>query len=232
MTKKRKPSGYSRLVLLAIALLLPGASLIPLGTLWLWEHGYLAYWAIGTCLVVLGAYYLQRRLIVPVPPRESLAEGDRERAPADVAWTALQAQAWEDVQRLADSARSDRLSSRDAALSLALETIEAVARRVHPERADPLLQFTVPEALVVIERTSRAACTRSSPGIFRSATGSPSPRSCGSTAGAGRSAWRRRATTCGASCACSIPSRRPRRSCASASRARSTRWGASTWPGA
>ena len=66
---------------------------------------------------------------------------------------------------------------------------------------------------------------------FRSATASRSPSSCGSTAGAARCSWRRRATICGASCGCSIPSPPPRRSCASASRARSTRRGASTWRG-
>ena len=54
--------GYSRAILLAVALLLPAASLIPLGSLWLWEHGYVIHWAVGTCLAVTGVYYLQRRL--------------------------------------------------------------------------------------------------------------------------------------------------------------------------
>ena len=35
-----------------------------------------------------------------------------------------------------------------------LPRFEVVARRLHPERKDPLLQFTVPEALAVIERAS------------------------------------------------------------------------------
>ncbi len=39
-------------------------------------------------------------------------------------------------------------------VNLGLETIEVVAKRLHPERADPLLQFTVPEALAVIEQAS------------------------------------------------------------------------------
>jgi hypothetical protein len=46
------------------------------------------------------------------------------------------------------------MMSRDAAVALGLETVELVARRLHPERRDPLLQFTVPEALAVIERAS------------------------------------------------------------------------------
>ena len=50
--------------------------------------------------------------------------------------------------------QAERMTSRDAALNLGLETIEVVAKRLHPERSDPLLQFTVPEALAVIERAS------------------------------------------------------------------------------
>ena len=33
------------MVLLAVALVLPAASLIPLGSLWLWQHGFILYWA-------------------------------------------------------------------------------------------------------------------------------------------------------------------------------------------
>jgi uncharacterized protein len=142
-----------KLILLAATLVLPAASLLPLGSLWLWQQGYLLHWAIGSCLVVLAVYFLERRLILP-PDAAPKAAADG-LAPADTAWTPLQLQAWDDVQKVAADARSERLSSRDAALGLALETIETVARRIHPERRDPLLQFTVPEALAVIERTSR-----------------------------------------------------------------------------
>ena len=68
MTEPNKSRGYSRLVLLAVALLLPAISLIPLGSLWLWQHGYILYWALASCVVVGVVYYLQKRLIVPLPP--------------------------------------------------------------------------------------------------------------------------------------------------------------------
>ncbi len=155
----RAPQGSPRnprLALLAVAALLPAASLVPLGTLWLWDHGYIVYWAIGTCLVVAGIYHLERRLIVPLP-----AEAKRNAAldaaladPGDHDWTPRQAEAWDDVMRLAASVEAERMTSRDAVLNLGLETIEVVAKRLHPERRDPLLQFTVPEALAVIERAS------------------------------------------------------------------------------
>ena len=149
MGHKQDP-GYPRLVLLVIALLLPTASLIPLGSLWLWEHGYVFYWAIGTCIVVAAAFQLQKRLITPVrlPPADEVSNSGN----AD--WTPGQEQAWDDVKRLAAAVEAERITSRDAALNLALETIEVVARRLHPERGEPLLQFTVPEALAVVERAS------------------------------------------------------------------------------
>ena len=74
--------------------------------------------------------------------------------PAEDGWTPQQAGAWSDVIGLAASVSGEHLSSRDAVLGLGLETIEVVTKRLHPERRDPLLQFTVPEALAVIERAS------------------------------------------------------------------------------
>jgi uncharacterized protein len=142
-----------RLALLAVALVLPTATLIPLGGVWLWQKGYLLYWAILACAVVVGAYALQRWLLLP-SGYATAPEADDAADPADDRWTPRQTDAWGDVAKLAATVRADRLSSRDAVLGLGLETIETVARRLHPERADPVLQFTVPEALAVVERAS------------------------------------------------------------------------------
>src|SRR6185436_10502567 len=121
---------HLRLALLAVALVLPTVSLVLLGSLWLWQHGYVLYWAMGTCIAVTGAYLLERRLMLPLP----------------LAAVASLEEAWADVQAFAAKAPADRMTSRDSALNLGLETVELVAKRLHPERGDPLLQFTVPEA--------------------------------------------------------------------------------------
>lgn len=155
MNEPRKTVGYSRAVLLIVALLLPTASLIPFGGLWLWQQGYVIPWAIGTCIVVTGLYYLQTWLIADrASATSTLAPAENTDSAADHAWTPRQTDAWNDVVALAARADAERMSSRDAVLNLGLETIEAVARRLHPERKDPLLQFTVPEALAVVERAS------------------------------------------------------------------------------
>jgi uncharacterized protein len=152
MSRRRPRSIYPRWAMLIVALLLPAASLLPFGSLWLWQHGYILYWAVGICLAVAAVYYLQERLIDPgVAP--ALVD-EVEHDPGDSGWTPRQAEAWDDVLRLASQVAPERLTSRDALLGLGLETIEVVARRLHPQRGDPLLQFTLPEALSVIERAS------------------------------------------------------------------------------
>jgi len=85
---------HLRLALLAVALVLPTVSLVLLGSLWLWQHGYVLYWAMGTCIAVTGAYLLERRLMLPLPPAAvaSLQEGE----PGDKAWTPRQEEAWAD----------------------------------------------------------------------------------------------------------------------------------------
>jgi uncharacterized protein len=159
MKASQTPRRIPRAALLAVALLLPAASLIPLGTLWLWQHGYVLYWAIGTLLAVATVYGLEKRLIAPLASTAPSADvgdrgEDRRGDHQDGAWTPRQIEAWEDVMGFAASAQAERMSSRDAVLGLALETVELVAKRLHPERGDPLLQFTMPEALAVIERAS------------------------------------------------------------------------------
>jgi uncharacterized protein len=154
MSKQRRLPKYTRTVLLVLALLLPTASLVPLGGLWLWQHGYVVHWAVAALIVVTVLYYLEKRLIAgPASAESAAAMTDAAEAARDPNWTERQAAAWDDVAALASTVQPERLSSRDAVLGLGLETIETVARRLHPERKDPLLQFTVPEALMVIERT-------------------------------------------------------------------------------
>ena len=47
---------YLRLAIVGIGLLLPSLTLIPFGSIWLWQNGYLLHWAIAACLAVLAAY--------------------------------------------------------------------------------------------------------------------------------------------------------------------------------
>jgi uncharacterized protein len=152
MSPPKPRPAYPRWAMLLVALLLPAASLLPFGSLWLWQHGYILYWAIGILILVAVVYHLQQKLIDPIAAPTAVDDGEPD--PGEVSWTPRQAQAWHDVTRFAAQVSPERMHSRDAILGLGLETIELVAKRLHPERGDPLLQFTVPEALAVIERAS------------------------------------------------------------------------------
>jgi predicted GTPase len=144
-------------MIVGLGLVLPALSLIPFGSLWLWEKGFLLYWAIGACLATLAAYAFQAWLLRPVAgaapptPEITLATAD---AGADPIWSPREMAAWRDVVAVADRVDPRQLASRDAVLGLAQDTIAAVARRIHPEVEDPLWRFTVPEALALTERVS------------------------------------------------------------------------------
>ncbi len=147
------------LILVAIGLLIPALSLIPLGSIWLWQHGYLLYWTAFAFLAVMAVYLTQRRLLPDATPRpERVGEPslpDEDEFARDLGWSPAEELAWKDVQALARTANPDRISSPDGLLKLGQDTIGVVAKRLHPGRDDPLWQFTTPEALAIIERVSR-----------------------------------------------------------------------------
>lgn len=151
---------YLRVAIIAAGFALPALSLIPLGSVWLWQNGYVLYWAVAACITTGLAYFYQRWLLKMAAPQA--AAGDAPKAApeisetfADPGWSPREKAAWETVVRMAETAGPERLASRDAAIALGLATIESVARSLHPKVEDPLWQFTVPEALALIEQVSR-----------------------------------------------------------------------------
>jgi uncharacterized protein len=157
MTPDSRTRSQLRTAAIFTGLFLPTVTLIPFGSLWLWQHGYILHWAIASgCLVGL-ATLLQWRFLKQVEPAtggksatESIQTGDLE----DPRWTPAEALAWIDVVGIAKRVDATRLTTRESVLELGAETVRAVAQRLHPEVADPLWQFTVPEALALIERVS------------------------------------------------------------------------------
>lgn len=156
MSAKSKARTGTSVLLLGLCLVLPVLSLIPLGGIWLFQSGYALHWAGAACLLTLGIYGLQRWLLRPAPnqidaPPRDLNLGDSSPDPD---WTPAENTAWASVKRIADTVKPAELTTREAFVTLALSTIEATARDLHPERRDPLWQFTVPEALALIEQVS------------------------------------------------------------------------------
>ena len=154
MTKRRQLRSIASIMALATALLLPSLSLVPLGGIWLWQNGWLLHWAAGAALVVSTVYAIERWFLRHLAEPRTINHGAVGGAPAP-GLTPAENSAWEAVQEVAAGIDAERLDSRDAVLELGRATIEAVARRLHPEVAEPVWQFTLPEALAIAERVSR-----------------------------------------------------------------------------
>lgn len=159
LTEKRKTERRARIILVLLGMLLPTFSLVPFGSIWLWQHGYLIYWAAAACLIIVATYFFQRRLLPALPPTQAEQASDGALDSAELGkqlgWSPLEEQAMTDVEALARNVDLDAIGSWDALLDLGGKTIETVANRLHPGRTDPIWQFTPPEALAIIERVSR-----------------------------------------------------------------------------
>ncbi len=155
MSKRGNTVLALRLWITAVCLVLPTLTLAPFGGIWLFQKGYALYWVIGACLFVVIAFlfqlYLFRRLDIPLRAARP-AELPEDKAAST--WTPRENEAWNAVLAVADKADLSHLTSWEAFLGLGRETIEAVAKSLHPEVEEPLWQFTLPEALTLIEQVS------------------------------------------------------------------------------
>ncbi len=153
-----------RWTLVGIGLSLPMLSLVPLGSLWLWERGLLPWWALGACVSTLAAWGVQRWLLSSVKPASSASADDAAldtshaepvtTSAGDESWTPAEQAAWARVRGIAETVDPDKIATRADVIELGQRTVEAVATALHPERKDPLLQFTAPEALALVNRVS------------------------------------------------------------------------------
>lgn len=140
-----------------LGLALPTLSLVPLGSLWLWERGLLVYWALVACAATVFAWAVQRWVIGPIKPPPRQAEQSSlggETGPPDPSWTPGEKAAWARVQEIVKTADPEQLKTRAQIIELGQRTVEAVAHAIHPERKEPLWEFTGPEALALIARVS------------------------------------------------------------------------------
>ncbi len=155
MSKRANNNFALRIWIAAICLTLPTLTLVPFGAIWLIQKGYALYWVIGACLFVIIAFLLQlylfRRLDIPLKGQPPVELPEDKAASS---WTPRERQAWDAVQDVADKVDLSHFASWQAFLGLGQETIEAVAKALHPEVKDPLWQFTVPEALTLVEQVS------------------------------------------------------------------------------
>jgi len=142
---------YWREALVATLLILPWLALLPLGILWLREHHALLAWTIGALFAGLVAWPIRRAA------RTRAATKLAQDLTASVVATSSAAEraAQKAIEKIAEEApKTDPLDER-AMLSLARQTIEAVAKCMHPGIDNPAARVSLPEALLLTETVAR-----------------------------------------------------------------------------
>lgn len=144
---------FGRLRLLALGLTFLPLAAIPLaGVVWLWQTGHLFHWLL--LLVACGGLALLLQWWLVYNDRRRILEA---RTRPDGNWSATAEGAWEKVEALAQSVEPQAYSWREGAplWSLGQGTLEQVAKHFFPDKERPLLELTLPHALLIIERASR-----------------------------------------------------------------------------
>jgi uncharacterized protein len=139
-------------VVAIIVLTVPVLVLLGAGIAWLWQNGWLVWWllaAMGLTLAVWTSMRYRHRPRRPTPGarQATITEPDPTWAPHELA-------AWETVRGLSAAVDGSELLHHREMLTIAQRTIEQVALQYYPGRAEPALEFTVPELLLLAERIS------------------------------------------------------------------------------
>ena len=139
-------------ILALLLLVLPVFALLAVGIVWLWQNDVLLYW-LGAFLVcgILG-YGFQRLLI----RRSRRLLPDAATEPG-AEWPSSADNVWVQVNAFADTLHPEDwpLNDADRLLTLGRRVLEIVARSYHAETDRPLLELTIPHALLIVERASR-----------------------------------------------------------------------------
>ena len=139
----------------AVLIVTPYIIVFGLGSVWMWQHGLIWYWAVGTGVPTLIGLMLMewgRRLIFP--RAVNLPHPPPASTPAGLA--AMQA-----VQEI-----SQRLQAQDPPLDdpdvlekvahdVLLEVLETVARHYHPQADRPVLQVPIVHIVALVELVAR-----------------------------------------------------------------------------
>ena len=140
-------------VLLVVAVVVPWLSLLALGIVWLWQGGHVWRWAIAAAALSLLVWPLSRIVRGRANKEARVVLGDI--AEPSRGWTTVERDAWSDVLAIADKTEPFSFIEIEPFFARAVATIEAVARRLHPQAQTAWAQFSLPEALLLAERLAR-----------------------------------------------------------------------------
>ena len=139
-------------VLALVLLAVPAFGVVALGMVALWRSDHTLWWLGGFACSALAGYGVQqwcvrreRRVLVAA---ETVANPD---------WPPAADAVWASVDALAERLQADDwpLDDGERLLTLGRQTLETVARAYHPDTEQPVLELTLPHALMIVERACR-----------------------------------------------------------------------------
>jgi predicted GTPase len=140
-------------ILLFLAIAIPWLSLLALGTVWLWQGGYVWVWATAAAVLGLLVWPLSRFIRHRTNQEVQLALG--EAAKPSGGWSVVEQEAWTEVLSIADATAPFAFTELEPLAACARNIVEVVARRFHPEAHTAWAQFNLPEVLLLTERLCR-----------------------------------------------------------------------------
>jgi predicted GTPase len=138
-------------LLLWALLSLPYVVLFTVGSLWLYEHGWLMAWLVGSGVLMLASRplinWLRAKRIAPVA-------SSVEPSPL---WPPSGQGAWADVERIAQRVQAEDLplDRPEPLWKILREVLEAVAAHYHPKSDHAVLETPMPHVLRIIELVAR-----------------------------------------------------------------------------
>lgn len=143
--------GWMRLIALALTGL-PVLLLPILGTLWLWDSGWLWWWLLAVAVASLIGFGFNRLAV-----RREQRPLPAHTTPAGEHWSVEAERCFERIEAMAENATVEEWPLNDGGrlLELTRRILNLTAGHFHPRSDKPLLEMTLPHTLAIIERAAR-----------------------------------------------------------------------------
>ncbi|MCM0022273.1 MAG: 50S ribosome-binding GTPase [Tagaea sp.] len=149
---------FWRETILVALLVLPWLVLLPLGVLWLWEHGAALWWLLGSAVLGIAAFGLRRAILRASKPRSVAAPVGTPND--DAAWALVEA-------KVRATEPFDFAEPKQAGAALE-RLVTDLAHHYNGDSPEAVYDVTLPELLLLAERTAktaRAAALANVPGV-------------------------------------------------------------------
>jgi uncharacterized protein len=143
---------YWREMVFAVAVALPWLVLAPLGLLWLWDQRLMIWWFAGAA--GCGVVALVVRIGIARTAKHEAAGWAQAAAPASADWEPRDLEAWRLVEQIVAETEPFAFTDPAPIQKALLRTVDAVAKHYHPDADRPQFRITLPEFLLLVERSA------------------------------------------------------------------------------